>query len=386
MDILGYIPLRIAKMTKRRKVLYVYSGKMRGKGIDLVVFHQLKALADEGCAIDFLSRGKFYNSNVRNLCLPYTPANLISFTPSAHYYSAQKRFFSLCGTFLVNFFSYDIIISWARQSLSLFRTAGKAGKCCILNEAACHYNFPLGASTWIDRVWPCFKKKDYEEEYTLANTILVASDIAVKSFIENGYPGNKIHDIGRGADIFQFSPGQHKKDGIFRVAFLGKVAERKGIFHLFEVWEKADLKQAELWIIGFISNKMKESLVKKLPASVKIWGFIQNPEILLQKCHVQVLLSRSEGMAKSLIEGAACGLVTITTPQSGFPVQDGETGFLVEREDYEKIAELLRYLQSNNSARESMSKKSRVYVEKNLTWNVFHKRFLLAVNDTYSRL
>ena len=370
-------------MSENRKILYVYSGKMKGAGIDLVVHHQVKALADQGCAIDFLSRGRFNHKNVRNLCLPYTPANLISFAPSAHYYSAQKRFFSLCGAFLISSFSYDIIISWARQSLSLFRKAKKFGKSCILNEAACHYNYPLGASTWIDRVWPCFKKKDYEEEYLLADAIMVASDVAVKSFLENRYPGNKIYDIGRGTDISRFFPDEHKEEEIFRVAFLGKVAERKGVFHLFEAWEKADLKQAELWIIGFISNKMKESLLKKLPGNVKFWGFIQNPENLLQKCHVQVLLSRSEGMAKSLIEGAACGLVTITTVQSGFPVQEGETGFFVEREDSKKISELLRYLQSKSSLRESMSKKSRQYVEKNLSWDIFRKRFLAVVKNTY---
>lgn len=357
---------------------------MGGNGIDLVVYHQLKALAEAGFQIDFLSRGRFHHKNVRNICLPYTPANLISFIPSGHYYNAQNRFFSSFGAFLLNFLSYQIIISWTRQSLSLFRKAKRLDSCCVLNNAGCHYNFPLGTTRWNNKIWPCFKKKHYDEEYSLADSILVASEIAAESFLLNGFSRNQIYDIGRGANLAQFKQGTHSNDDIFRVVFFGRVCERKGIFHLIKAWKLANLQKSELWIIGDVPKEIESKLKKDLPINAKLYGFKKNPELYLQKCQVQMLLSRTEGMAKSLIEGAACGLVTITTCQSGFPVIEGETGFVVDREDSNRVADLLQLLQANRSKLKEMAKNSRLYVEKKLSWNSFHKRFLSSINDTYS--
>ena len=82
------------------------------------------------------------------------------------------------------------------------------------------------------------------------------------------------------------------------------------------------------------------------------------------------------------MEGAACGLVTITTRESGFPVIEGETGYFVEREDTDGMAALIRRLASDPDTRQAMAAKSRAYVERNLTWPMFRRRFASALQDS----
>ena len=79
----------------RPRILYVYSGKAHPAraGVDYVTRQQLKALTDAGYAVTFVSRGKYEHENVENVCLPFTPANLLSFLPARYYYSLQDHFF-----------------------------------------------------------------------------------------------------------------------------------------------------------------------------------------------------------------------------------------------------------------------------------------------------
>lgn len=86
-------------------------------------------------------------------------------------------------------------------------------------------------------------------------------------------------------------------------------------------------------------------------------------------------------MAKTLIEGASCGCVSITTKESGFPIIEGKTGFYIERENTEMIAATLRFLASEACELETMQKASSDFVQKNLTWVHFAEKFLRAVNQ-----
>lgn len=172
-----------------------------------------------------------------------------------------------------------------------------------------------------------------------------------------------------------------RPEKLFRVIFLGRVCERKGIFQLLEAWQKAALSSAELWIVGSIAKEIEKEVRHSADSTVTFWGHHEHPEKYLKQCHVQVLPSRNEGMAKSLVEGAACGLVTLATRETGFPIQEGVTGFVIKRNDTEAIAVRLHELAENPQRCRSMGRAASEYVKNNLSWEMFHSGFIAAITS-----
>jgi len=157
------------------------------------------------------------------------------------------------------------------------------------------------------------------------------------------------------------------------------VSERKGIFEVIDAWKKAAISDGELWIVGDVPRELQARIEAELPANARLFGHRSDPETLLVQCHVQILPSEMEGMAKTLVEGAACGCVTLSTPESGFPIEEGKTGYHISRSDTQAIATRLRELADNPKFLEEMSRNSVAFIESNLTWNAFHKRFIDAL-------
>lgn len=361
-------------------ILYVYSGKARpgGIGLDFVVRQQLTALTDAGCKVIFVARGSFKHPNVKNISFPLTPAHLLSWLSSKYYYTAQHRFFSEAGAWIARFGKVDLAISWTRQSRNLFRVCSARNIPAVLNCPGWHYNYPLGNDAWTTRPWPAIKKADLDEEYSRATMLLTASEFARKTFLANQFAEARVVNIGRGADSARFT-NPERPFSPFRLAFFAQVSERKGIFEAIAAWKQAAIPGGEFWVIGAVPKELDEALKNAGAPGIRFFGFRSDPETLLQQCHVQILPSRQEGMAKSLVEGAACGLVTLATEQSGFPLVEGETGYYIERENTAQVAQYLRALAADAQAWQAMSHKSSAYVKQNLTWPKFRQQFVAAL-------
>ena len=368
-----------------RRILYVYSGKAKpkGYGLDLVARQQVLALAEAGHRVWFVSRGRVKHPNVRNIFIPLTPATLYS--SSIHYYNAQNRFFSQLGAWIVSCARFDAVISWARQSRNLFRAANRRGTPCFLNCPGWHYNYPLGNTNWKLRSWPSFQKVDFDEEFSRSDALLVASDFAGTTYLANGLAPVKVTNIGRAADPQRYKnvPRPHRP---FRAVFFGRVCDRKGIFQALDAWKEADLDGGEFWIIGDVAKELVETIKARIPANARLFGHRNDAETLLSQCHVQLLPTRQEGMAKSLVEGAACGLVTLAPLESGFPIIEGETGYAIPRDEVSTIALRLRKLAGDPDKWQEMSARSSAFVQSHLTWPMFQARFLDAMEQQLCRL
>ena len=372
---------------RRRRILYVYSGKANPlkAGLDFVALQQLKALTDAGYMVTFVSRGRYEHKNVENVSLPLTPANLLSFLPARYYYSLQHRFFSKLGSSIVRHNQFDAVIGWEGGSKALFYAGRLQNIPCLLNCPMIHASGLRQRAIANKHEWPVISASDLADEYREATLLMTASDHAAKSFIESGVSENKVISITRGADIARFSrrvsDNEANAKRPFRVVFYGRLCNRKGILQTLEAWRKADLSNGELWILGAMDREIKDAFHANLTPNVRYFGYVRDAEKFLPECHVQILPTEAEGMAKTLIEGASCGCVSLTTKESGFPIVEGKTGFYIERENIEMIAATLRFLASEACDLATMREASSDFVQKNLTWVHFAERFLRAVNQ-----
>ena len=374
------------KYKKKYKVLYVYSGKIKKNsgGIDLVVRQQIEALIEKGFDITLLSRGRFSNPNVKNICFRITPANLISFLPARYYYHAQHRFISFFAGLFLKFNNFDCVIGWQQQCNFLFQVAKKKSINTILNCPVTHVSWEKKSLDQPNFIWPNIPNEYIKKEYHFSDRILVASDFAKLTFIQNDVPDNKVFVIGRGADTKRFSLLNNNSNK-FRVVFFGRASERKGIFQALEAWKFASIKNGEFLIIGAIPKEIYDKIHAFIPSNVHILGHLKNPEKILKTCSIQILPTRMEGMAKSLIEGAACGLITLSTKESGFPILEGITGYYIKRDDINNTAKKIKFLYQNPRKLKEMSKNSHDFVVKNLTWNMFRFRFIDAIENFLGR-
>jgi glycosyltransferase involved in cell wall biosynthesis len=94
---------------------------------------------------------------------------------------------------------------------------------------------------------------------------------------------------------------------------------------------------------------------------VEWWGRREDMVDVLHMAHIACLPSYREGLPKTLLEAAACGLPIVTTDTPGCRevVRDGDNGLLVPVRDAGTLADALRKLIENASLRIEMGRRSR---------------------------
>jgi len=359
-------------------ILYIYEGKLSHHGIDRVVREQLLALAGSGFQVDLVSRGDPKIKGVSFLGKKWSVANLFSWLPRRSvYYPAQKRVFMNLGARFAARRNYAKIISWRERALFSFRVGTTKGIPCYLNHDLMHWRGTAAETNPLR--WPALSTAEMDEEFQLARRLILPSANSKDSFLRNGLSDEKLKVIGRGVDTGIFTPQPASVDSKFRLVFCGRVCERKGIRQVVEAWKAAALPDSELLALGNVDAELQHFVDANSGGNIRWLGFQKNIHPFLRESDVQILLSRREGMAKSLLEGASCGLATITTKDSGFPMQDGKNGFLVDREDTARVAELLRYLHENRDLCLRIGTEGRKTIVADYSWEAFRKRFLEGV-------
>lgn len=359
-----------------KRILYVTAGKLEGSGIDAVCRLQIEALRSAGHEVHLVSRSPDFPTDQRTV-VGRGPWGLLSWLPNRTYSSALKRRADAIAAPLVRSHLPDLVITWSKQALRTLDAARDLGIPGVLNCGNLHCDAYPAAEP---RRWPAFSKWELRTEYELARRVLATSERARLSFVEHGIPAEKTAAIARGVDTRRFHPPEQRDPTPFRLLFCGRLSERKGIRQLLETWTRASLPNAELWLVGDLPRE-SESLRNEYPdPSIRWWGFQQDVAPLMRQCHAQISLSRDEGMAKSLLEGAACGLATLATHATGFPMRDGENGWTIRQDDTEGTAALLRELagQPGEVGRRGLA--GSADIRKDFSESSFQARFLEALS------
>ena len=96
----------------------------------------------------------------------------------------------------------------------------------------------------------------------------------------------------------------------------------------------------------------------------------------LNELKLLVLPSYTEGLPNIMLEAMACGTPVLATPVGAIPdvIKDGETGFIMENNSPERIAEnVIRAL--NDSNLDIIVKNARELVEKDFTYEAAVERY-----------
>ncbi len=360
---------------------YVTDSKFSGIGIDLVTEQQLRAFSEAGQAVDLVARGRLDLPGIRNFRQVLPPTKLLSWLPSQDYYALNKRWFSRLGRRHFERAPHAGVVAWSKTALHPFEAAARAGVPRILNVGNSHRDADTGGSGPPLTRWPRIPHSRYRAEYELATLILVASDNARQSFLDQGVAAAKVRAIYRGADTQRFHPPAAKPARPFIVACCGLLGERKGSYELLQAWQRLKLPEAELWLIGHLPAAEAAALQALAGPNVRFLGFRKDLPELLRQVHLHVLLSRNEGLAKVLLEAGASGVPNLCTRAAGLPPDAAGTLFVDDRADVDQVAAAIEACYRDPEGTARLGLEARAMVEARFGWAAFRQRFLSAVAD-----
>ncbi|MBU6321329.1 MAG: glycosyltransferase family 4 protein [Patescibacteria group bacterium] len=185
--------------------------------------------------------------------------------------------------------------------------------------------------------------------------LILMSEFTKRTYLEAGYPADRIFIAHLDVDTERFSPPTHPDPTApFRVLYLAYTQPLKGLHYLLDAWESLALPGAELVIAGGFADMPAEleaayrERMGKDP-SIRFVGGVSKPEELYRDASVFVFPSLSEGFGRSALEAMACGIPVITTEHAASIVEDGATGFVVPIRDPGAIADKVRTLYADRA-------------------------------------
>ena len=273
----------------------------------------------------------------------------------------------------------DVFHSWNGYCLKSLKRARELGIATILVRASSHM------LTQMEILEGEFKKYSIEreveltamidrcvEEYELADYVQVPSEFVRKSFVDRGFPPEKLILAPFGVDCAKFKPAG-RRDGTFRLVFVGRIGLRKGVHYLLDAWKRMALPEAELVLAGNVEPGFERILreYRGLPGLV-VRGFVKGPMDLYAASDAFIFPSLEEGSALVTYEAMSAGLAVVTTFNSGSLVRDGVDGFIVPIRDARAICESVVKLHEDRGLAAEMGASGRKRIAE-YTWERYSR-------------
>ena len=178
----------------------------------------------------------------------------------------------------------------------------------------------------------------------------------------------------------------HPVNGKFKILFVGRHIERKGICYLIEAAKYLPANQFEIRIVGVgdlteqlhvIANEVKQSNPDS--AEIIFTGKL-SPEDLANEYRTANVFTLpaivdskgdTEGLGVVLIEAMELGLPIVASNVGGIPdvVIDGESGILVPEKDPVALAEAFKRLEANPTLIQKLLAGARKRIDECFTWD-----------------
>lgn len=190
-------------------------------------------------------------------------------------------------------------------------------------------------------------------------------------------PAGRIRLIrGAGVDIEEFSPAEAEPGPPYRACLVGRLLIDKGIAETVEAARLIRAERDDIEIL--IAGEPDPANPSGVPAAqledwkrvegVQLLGRVGEVADLLRTCHIGLLPSYREGLPKSLLEAASCGLPIVATDVPGCRevCLDDENGILIPPRDPKSIAEAILRLAADPALRSRYGRRSRELIVQEL--------------------
>lgn len=153
-----------------------------------------------------------------------------------------------------------------------------------------------------------------------------------------------------------------------RLAFCGRVGQRKGVFDLIRAIANLlveQQQQVQFLLAGDGEIEAAHQLAKELQVDKLVtflgWVTAEQRDRLLAEADVFILPSYNEGLPMALLEAMGWGLPAIVTPVGGIPelIRSGENGLLVSPGNLAQLSEAIQRVISDEQLRTNLGNAAR---------------------------
>ena len=182
----------------------------------------------------------------------------------------------------------------------------------------------------------------------------------------------------------------HPVNGKFKVLFVGRHIERKGICYLIEAAKYLSADKFEIRIVGEgdLTEELKAQAAQlegdKNAASIVFTGKLVAPELAREYREANVFVlpaivdhkGDTEGLGVVLIEAMELGLPIIASNVGGIPdvVVNNESGILVPEKDPVALADAIKRIESDPQYTASLLEGARNRIAEHFTWDNITRR------------
>jgi glycosyltransferase involved in cell wall biosynthesis len=216
-----------------------------------------------------------------------------------------------------------------------------------------------------------------------ADLVLAPSGFVRKS-VER-FSDREVAVVPYGVDLDFWSCGEPRLDeetGPLRFVYAGHASVRKGVPLMLEAWRLADLKRAELEMVG--PWQLNQRTRRDLPSSVVWTGPVSRSGLRerFRNADVFVFPSCFEGFGLVILEAMASGLPVIATDATAAPeIVDPDCGLVIPSESVDALVAAFQWVAERRGSLRAMRTAARVRASQ-FGWD----RYREALTDAVTRL
>lgn len=184
-------------------------------------------------------------------------------------------------------------------------------------------------------------------------------------------PPDKITTVHNGMPMRPLTRGH--RNGATRIIMVARIAIPKDYDLLIQALTKITDMQWTLDIIGGGDDTDLRQLVKDLGLDERV-NFLGErndvPELMENKADIYCLISKWEGLPRSILEAMRAGLPVIASNVGGVAecVENGQTGYLVEAQNIEELSHTLRLVIPDAGLQQQLGRNGRRKFEEEFTF------------------
>lgn len=381
-------------MKKNVRVLYSFPHKLGADRICYTAWQQVRGLADAGAEVTafvgFLERPVPPSVKVRatlgrgKIRIPYKLLGTMR-ALALHDHIVARRIAKMKD-------EIDVIHTWPDAALETLHVARRLGIPTVLERPNAHTRYAYEAvnreSERLGITLPpgneyAFKPnvlEKEEKEYQLTDYLLCPSDFVAETFVDQGFPREKLMRHQYGYDEHLHAPGPPRSSDANRgltMLFAGDCAVRKGVHLALEAWLASPAHiRGKFLIAGKFLPAYAEKLRPMLSdPSVEVLGFRNDLPDLMRASDLFVLPSIEEGSALVTSDARGSGCVLLVSEAAGAICQHMDNALVHPVGDVRTLTAQLKLLDEDRGLLERL-RNSSLSTLNEITWAAAGRRLL----------
>jgi glycosyltransferase involved in cell wall biosynthesis len=290
----------------------------------------------------------------------------------------------------------DVVHTWPLGALRTLKTAARLGIRTVLERPNAHTRFAYAVvreeCNRLGVALPPDHEHAYnpevlrieEDEYQAADLLLCPSDFVQKTFLDQGFPPEKLARHMYGFDKRMYSPAKSANTAArpFTMIFVGGCAPRKGLHYALEAWFRSPAHQNGRFVIaGAFVPGYREKLDHLLRhESVSVLGHRNDVAELMRNSDALVLPTIEEGSALVTSEARGSGCVLLVSEAAGAHVEHMKTGLVHAVGDVATLAQHITSLYEDRALLERLRSMSLSKIN-DITWDSAGVRLLTVYRE-----